>query len=414
VKRSETLDFGPFMTDDIVKIDMERLRNYRLERTRAQMRREGLGALLLFEPHNVRYTTGFRVPTYGWLEPRWWVLLPVEGTPILWGIGEIKDIYQDRMPWVEIRTTPTAIDFLVAEPWYAGWEKQIVAALSDAGVKNEPLGIDGVAGTNPFAIKEAFEKEGVKVVSAHRTMLEARKIKCEEEVQCLRMAASIAEACFSEVKKYIKPGTKENELCAIAHWKALSLGAEWIQGNVCSFGENTNPNRFGWTDRMLRPGDMGYMDMIGIQYLGYRTCIYRCFTVGKASPEQKDLYKRAVEYFQAGIEQLKAGNTAADVINAYPPPEYWVHESPAQKYMFSGYAHGLGLCQYDLPRIDNVSGRQPNPPVLEENMTLAIETWTGKQGATDAVRLEQMVRITKDGYELLSRWPIDEMIECEL
>ena len=411
---SRGLDFGPYMTDTITKIDFEKLRNYRLERTRAQMKKEGIGALLLFEPHNVRYTIGFNVPTYAHLEPRWWSLVPIEGKPILWGIGEIAEIYGDAMPWVDIKTTPTSIDFLISEPWYEGWEKEFVDKLSELGLKNEPLGIDGVAGTDPFYIKDTLENAGLKVVSAHRTMLEARRIKSEDEILCLKMASSIAEACFSEVIRHIRPGVKENELCAVAHEKTLSLGGEWITGNVCSFGENTNPNRFAWTDRMLRPGDMGYMDMIGIQFLGYRTCTYRCFTVGKASQEQKDLYKKAVEYFQAGIEQCKAGNTAADIINAYPPAEYWVHESPPQKYLFSGYAHGLGLCQYDLPRIDNVSGRWKNPPVLEENMTMAIETWTGKKGARNAARLEQMIAITKDGYELLSLWPIDEMIECPL
>lgn len=408
------LDFGPYMTDSIIKVDFDKLRNYRLGRARAQMEKEKLDALLLFEPHNVRYTTGFNVPTYGHLEPRWWVLVPREGKPILWGIGEMKEIYADRMPWVEIRTTPTAIDFLVAEPWYGGWEKEIVGVLSDLGIKDEPLGMDGVAGTDPFKIQEVFRKAGVTVVSAHRTMLEARRIKSEEEIQCLRMAATISEACHAVALEHIKPGIKENELVGVIHQKALSLGADWITGNVCSFGENTNPNRFGWTDRILRPGDMGYIDMIGIQFCGYRTCVYRDFTVGKASQEQKDLYKRAVEYFQAGLDQVKAGNTATDVINAWPPAEFWVHESPPQQYLFSGYAHGLGLCQYDLPRIDNVSGRCTIPPVLEENMTMAVETWTGKKGAKDAARLEEMVVVRKDGYELLSRWPIHELIECPL
>ena len=65
------LDFGPYMTDSIVKVDFDKLRNYRLSRTTAQLQKDGLGAVLLFEPHNVRYTTAFNVPPYGRLEPRW-------------------------------------------------------------------------------------------------------------------------------------------------------------------------------------------------------------------------------------------------------------------------------------------------------------------------------------------------------
>ena len=45
-------------------------------------------------------------------------------------------------------------------------------------------------------------------------------------------------------------------------------------------------------------------------------------------------------------------------------------------------------------------------------MLLALETWTGKRGGKDGVRLEEMVAVTKDGYDLLTKFPIDKLTEC--
>ena len=54
------------------------------------------------------------------------------------------------------------------------------------------------------------------------------------------------------------------------------------------------------------------------------------------------------------------------------------------------------------------------PTTLKEGMILALETYTGKKGGKHGVRLEENILVTKDGYEILSRWPIDELMECWL
>ena len=54
------------------------------------------------------------------------------------------------------------------------------------------------------------------------------------------------------------------------------------------------------------------------------------------------------------------------------------------------------------------------PAELKEGMILALETYTGHPGGKDGVRLEEDILVTADGYEVLSRWPISELMECWL
>ena len=52
------------------------------------------------------------------------------------------------------------------------------------------------------------------------------------------------------------------------------------------------------------------------------------------------------------------------------------------------------------------------PATLKEGMVLALETYAGHKGGRDGVRIEENILVTGDGYELLTRWPIAELMEC--
>ena len=68
---------------------------------------------------------------------------------------------------------------------------------------------------------------------------------------------------------------------------------------------------------------------------------------------------------------------------------------------------------HEGPGISPVAKALGFPPVeFKEGMIIAIETWTGKKGGVDGVRLEEDVLVTEDGCEVLTRWPIDELMEC--
>ena len=82
------LDFGREMADNVVKVDLSKMRDYRVQRAKEQMEKDGFGAMIMYEPWNIRYTTGFNVLVYARFEPRFYALLPKNADhAYLWGMG---------------------------------------------------------------------------------------------------------------------------------------------------------------------------------------------------------------------------------------------------------------------------------------------------------------------------------------
>ncbi len=141
---------------------------------------------------------------------------------------------------------------------------------------------------------------------------------------------------------------------------------------------------------------------------GYQTCYYRTFCCGKANSKQKKAYKEAYSYICDGMEQLKPGNTTADVARAWPEAKVLGFDSEIDAFGLE-YAHGLGVGLWEPPIITRAISLD-NPMELKEGMVIAIETYAGE--GIDGVRIEEECVITKDGYEKITMFPADELIEC--
>jgi Xaa-Pro aminopeptidase len=249
-------------------INYERMRNYRLERTREQLNEYNVGAILSFESWNMRYITGtwtshWTVPASGLR----YCLFPANAKgPILYEQGEIGYHTRQMCPWldkVKIAITGAGWNSVVLGPEAQKEQrdkliKQIVDDLRSCGVDKEVLALDiGDAG-----LFEGLKNAGIKVSPVGtEIMLNARKIKNRDEVECLRIAASIADAQHQAIKDMLKPGVRENEIIGTMHKVAYDLGGEVYLGEWCTSGEFSWPNpRETTANRMIRPGDVVYAD----------------------------------------------------------------------------------------------------------------------------------------------------------
>ena len=291
--------------------------------------------------------------------------------------------------------------------------QQIVDDLKQAGVDKEILALDT---WDPGIVAE-LQRLGMKLTpDGGALMLEARRIKNIDEIECLRTAATICEGMFAAVARAIRPGVKESELCGIAHKTAYDLGGRVYSGIFATSGPFGWPNPRDESDRMIRPGDIVYMDMYNTDYMGYKTCIYRTYSCGKASKEAKDDYQLALDWLYNAINIIKPGVTTREIAAKWPSaPEVWgdINIISEDQTAGSNWAHGIGLTLYEPPIIwREVSFNPPDTP-LEENMTFAIETQHGRPGK-HGVRIEEMIRVTKNGVEVMSKFPVDKIIEIPL
>ena len=406
---------GKYAVDYEERVNYDRLRKERLQRAKNQINEDGLGAMVTWDEANIRYFTSYYVTTPMRAAEAQCVFMPRNGEPILFGGGTPRET-ERRMPWMEGRIHPIISRFkLVAanseDVTVLLFVDTIAKLMAEYGVEKEPLGIDGtVCG---LILGEAFHKAGIKTAHGKPTMDKARVIKTKDEIELMRITCANSEKAFAAIADAIRPGIRECDLVGIGIKALYEEGDDHTEDLVCCSGYNTNPYGWSFTDKPIRPGELIYIDVDGASYQGYKSCVYRTFCCGKSTQEQKNLYAECYDMLYNAIGVIKDGVTDYDIVEKWPDsPNYWGYETwdECAAYVFG---HGIGLTLHDAPVISPLRKAFNLPPItLREGMTIALETYAGHEGGKDGVRLEENVLVTKDGFEVLSLWPIKELMEC--
>ena len=246
--------------------------------------------------------------------------------------------------------------------------KKIRIELELCGLHKEPVGIDIVE----LPVLFALQREGIKVVDGQALMSEARLIKTQDEISLLNTSAMMVDAAYDELYRAMKPGMAENEAVGLVSKVLYDLGSEYVEAVNAISGERCNPHPHVFSDRVLRPGDPVYYDILH-SYMGYRTCYYRCFTIGYSSHAMVDAYKRCREYLDAAIELVQPGRTTAEIAAVWPKAEEFGF--PNEEACFAlQYGHGIGLAIWEKPVISRLVSFD-HPCEIKPGMVFALETF---------------------------------------
>src|SRR6266700_3550408 len=304
---------GTMAVDWEQRIDFDRLRRERLARTKAALAKSEMGSLLCFDMNNVRYITATHIGTWAQDKANRFTILPQNDEPILWDFGSAARHHQQNCPWLGERSRP-GISVLrgAMTPEMGRAEdvaKKIKLELEMRGLHKEPVGVDIVE----LPVLFALQREGLTIVDGQALMSEVRMIKTQDEIALLNTSAMMVDAAYDELYRAMKPGLRENEAVGLVSKVLYDLGSEYVEAVNAISGERCNPHPHVFSDRVLRPGDPAYFDILH-SHLGYRTCYYRTFAVGSASRAQADAYKICREYMDRAIELVKPGATTADIV----------------------------------------------------------------------------------------------------
>ena len=408
---------GKYAVDYEMRVDYDRLRKERLQRAKDRINKDGLGAIVTWDEANVRYMTAYYITTPNRPLEAQFAFCARNGDPHLIG-GNTQTEVERRMPWMRGRVhAPAAIPKMAAstpeDPVLNKTVDQIAKLMAEYGVEKEPLGIDGTTLSSLYA--EAFRKRGIQAVHAKPTMDFARMIKTQDEVELMRITCANSEKAFAAIVDAIRPGIRECDLVGIGIKALYEEGDDHTEDLVCCSGFNTNPYGWSFTDKPIQVGDLIYIDVDGASYQGYKSCIYRTFCCGKATQEQKDLYQECRAMLYGGLSTIKDGSTDRDLLAKWPDsPKYWGYDTWNEVGPYA-IGHGLGLTLHDRPFFNKMQEIAGVPTqTFKEGMVLAVETYAGKRGGKHGVRLEENVLVTKNGFERLSLWPIEELMECWL
>lgn len=289
------------------RVGFPRLRRRRLERATAALEASDLGALLLFDPNNIRYVTSTHIGEWARDKNARYALLPRGEAPILWDFGSAARHHQLYAPWLppeNFRAGVTPMRGAMPEetgiPDKLG--ERIANELREHGLAGEPVGID----MSDLVTVEALQRAGVHVTDGARVMMEARKIKTEDEIALLDHAAAIVDAVYEEIYRMLRPGVYEHQIVARAQQLLFEMGSEQVEAINAVSGDRCNPHPHVFSDRLLRPGDQAFFDVIH-SFMGYRTCYYRTFNIGGVTQAQLDAYKQCREWLDAAIELVRPG-----------------------------------------------------------------------------------------------------------
>jgi Xaa-Pro aminopeptidase len=400
--------YGTMGVDWEQRIDFDRLRKERLARAQALLAKSEMGALLCFDMNNVRYITATHIGTWAQDKISRFTLLPQNDKPILWDFGSAAKHHQLHCPWLGEGNSRAGISMLrgAMSPEMGRAEdvaRKIRIELEKRGLHKEPLGIDVVEPPVLFAL----QREGITVVDGQQLMSEARVIKTEDEIALLNHSAMMVDAAYDDLYRAMKPGMRENEAVGLVNKVLYDLGSEYVEGVNAISGERCSPHPHLFSDRVLRPGDPVYYDILQ-SYMGYRTCYYRCFTVGYAPQSMVDAYKRCRDYLDAAISLVRPGRTTAEIASVWPKAQEFGFPDEEAAFALQ-YGHGIGLAIWEKPVISRLVSLEHSYEI-KPGMVFALETfWPSKDGWS-AARIEEEIVVTETGHEIITRFPAEELL----
>jgi len=399
--------FGLMDVDWEERVNIERLRRERLARVKNALQKSELGSLLCFDMNNIRYITATHIGTWAMDKLVRFSLLPQDDEPILWDFGSAARHHQIYCPWLGERSRAGISTLRGATNPASGLAedvaKKIKLELEKRKLQNEPVGVDVIE----MPVLFALQAQGLKVVDGQQLMHEVRKIKTRDEITLLNTACMMVDSAYDELYRFMKPGVKENECVGLVSKVLYDLGSEHVEGVNAISGERCSPHPHVYTDRVLRPGDPAFFDILH-SYNGYRTCYYRTFAVGSASPAMVDAYKRCRDYMDAAISIVKPGITTADVVKLWPKAEEFGFANEEAAFALQ-YGHGVGLSIWEKPIFSRLVSLD-HPEVIEEGMVFALETYWPASDGWSAARLEEEVVVTQDGCEVITRFPAEKLL----
>ena len=385
------------------EINFEKLRSYRLDRVKKELEKNNLEACILFDPVNVRYALDtLNMSIYNMHNLTRYCFIPVNGPTILYEYFNCEKLSEDLNLIDEIRPAITWDYFSNGDQAEAQLKKWVdeIKDLSSAYFKSKKIAIDVLNGP----AVSALNKEGIEVVDAKLILEQARVIKSAEEIKCMRSAIDVAELGIKKMREDLKAGMTENELWSILHKTNIENYGEWIECRILSSGERTNPWMQECSNKVIQTGEIVSFDTDMVGPYGYCADISRAFVVGnKFNDEQKKLYSMAVEQIDHNSRLIKDGLSFKEFTE-----KSWVLPEDYYPNRYSVMVHGIGLCD-EWPAIRYPTDGGERSGTFQKNMTITVESYIGKVGGKEGVKLEQQYLIGENGLELMSHHPLEDI-----
>jgi len=305
------------------------------------------------------------------------------------------DRYQEQIK-TELYPLPGLKTFIARDVWAYCVENKLIKDIKSLAFEGDRVGYsDAVAIRNkvrPLKFKPSEDKEVERYTMP----------KAPEELAYIEEACRLAEATYKKILKFIKPGVTEKDIANEIAYISRKLGSEGDPFDIIvTSGERGALVHGQPSDRKIKKGDIIIMDF-GCKYHGFGSDITRTVAVGKATQEQKDVYKLLVEAKEAAIKEVRPhmNGKHLDLV-----ARDMIKKAKYGKYFEHSLGHGIGLVAHESPIITYRLEDQ----IIPEEVVLAIEPGVyipNKFG----MRVEDNIYVTREGAKHLTKAP-EELLE---
>ncbi|MGI9317708.1 MAG: M24 family metallopeptidase [bacterium] len=389
---------------DPPEIDLDAMRRYRLARLRQELVARDIPVCILLSPIGLRYAVDFReYPLFQSHIPMFYLFVAAQGPVVMHGASHQScSLVDEYRPSVGFNPFDSGFELGKSAAQFA---QDVKNFLCDLGVHdNAPsVAIEAM----PADVFGALKSRRFNLVNADPLLEQARSIKSGQEIECMKHSIAVAELGIRQMREALIPGITENQMWSILHQVNIAHDGDWMEGRMLASGPRTNPWLQEASDRVIQDGELVAFDTDMVGPFGYCADISRTWLCGKKkpTPAQQELYRHAYEEVQHNTLQIQPGMRFSELIRRiYPRAEEFIaHRYPC-------VFHGVGMSdEYPKLYYPEDSDRHYEG-MIKPDMVLCVESFTGSVQGGEGVKLEQMVRVTEDGTELLSSYPYETQL----
>lgn len=240
-----------------------------------------------------------------------------------------------------------------------------------------------------------FLKKKVKKLTPIAQQLKTlRSIKSLEEIQLIKVAEKITQKALNQIMPAIKPGQTEKQIAKMIELEMEKLEADGVGfPSIIASGSNSGVPHHNTRENLIQNDNIILMD-IGAKKDGYSGDLTRTIFIGNKTDLYQKTYDLVQQAHDLALSSIKAGAKIADIDLTV---RNFFQENGVLDYYIHTTGHGLGIALHEFPSIS-----YKTEGLLEEGMVITIEP--GLYYDWGGVRIEDVVSVTKNGFEPISKF----------
>lgn len=378
-------------------------RRHRISRIRQKLKEYDCGAMLLYDPVNIRYAfDSSNMTVWTMHNATRYALILTGGPGIMFEFSGCEHLNQNLPAIDEVRRAKSWI-YLVSGEYITAhtknWANEIADILKEHGAGTR-LAVDKL---EPLGAWE-LERLGISVIEGQELTEKARSIKNADEIALMRWTVRVAEAGMARMYEASQPGRTEREIWAELHFENARSGGEWLETKILSAGPRTNPWFQECSDYVVQRGDMISFDTDMIGPYGYCADLSRSWTCGhkRMTSTQKRLYNTALSQIEHNISLLGPGLDFREFNE-----KSWRIPERHLPFRYTLAIHGVGMADESPVVYLHPDFAQTPSGQFEPNMVVCVESLIAEAGS-ESIKLETQVLITEHGTERLDSFPWEQ------